>query len=183
MQDQVQTDGKTQTPEPTQVKSRFDKTLWQISRTMSAVGAVVFMAMTLLTIIDVVGRAAFLRPLEGATELIGLLLVIGATWGMGYCQLHKMHIRINIFTEKMHPRAQNILWVFTYLISAGVAGSVAWQGFIKMQGYITATRGHLTDVLGIPYWPFWLMMAIGFTWVCFIFLVELGRSAKEVFKK
>jgi TRAP-type C4-dicarboxylate transport system permease small subunit len=170
-------------PGKAQSKSRFDRILLQISRTMSAVGAVVFLAMMLITVTDVVGRSAFLHPLEGASEMVGLLLVIGATWGMGYCQLNKMHIRINIFTEKMSPRNQNIFLILTYLVSSLAAGGVAWQGFIKTAHYITATRGQITNVLEIPFWPFWLFMTIGFTWVCFIFLIELVRSVEGVFKK
>jgi TRAP-type C4-dicarboxylate transport system permease small subunit len=181
MAEQVQVPAKT--PEKDKLKSRFDRILLQTSRTMSAVGAVVFMAMMLITVTDVVGRSAFLHPLEGASELIGLLLVIGATWGMGYCQINKMHIRINIFTEKMRPRNQQIFWMMTYLVSSLAAGGVAWQGIIKTAHYITATRGQITNVLEIPFWPFWLLMTIGFAWVCFVFLIELFRSAKGVFKK
>jgi|WetSurMetagenome_2_1015567.scaffolds.fasta_scaffold638796_1 TRAP-type C4-dicarboxylate transport system permease small subunit len=181
MAEQVQVPEKV--PERSKPNSRFNRILLKISKTMSAVGAVVFLAMMLITVTDVVGRSAFLHPLEGASELVGLLLVIGATWGMGYCQLNKMHIRINIFTEKMSQRNQKIFWIMTYLVSSLAAGGVAWQGIIKTAHYITATRGQITNVLEFPYWPFWLLMTIGFAWVCFIFLIELGRSFKGVFKK
>jgi TRAP-type C4-dicarboxylate transport system permease small subunit len=181
VQDQVQAIEQTQ--DSSKPKSKFDRIIWHISRTMSAFGAVVFMAMTLITVVDVIGRAAFLHPLEGASELVGLLLVIGATWGMGYCQLHKMHIRINIFTEKMRPRMQNVLWILTYLVSVLASGGVAWQGMVKTQHLITASRGQISNVLEIPLWPFWLFMTIGFIWVCFVFLLELVRTIKGVIQK
>jgi TRAP-type C4-dicarboxylate transport system permease small subunit len=88
--------------------------LWQISRALAAVGAVLFGVMMMVTVIDVCGRYFFTMPLNGAAELVGIMLIIGGTWGMGYCQLERMHIRIGLFAEKLPKIAQRLLWVITF---------------------------------------------------------------------
>ncbi len=163
--------------------SKFQNYLLKISRWMAAIGAVTFGAMMFLTVIDVTGRYFFLRPFEGAVEIVAILFVIGGSWGMGYAQLRQTHIRITFFSNKAPKKFQLGLSILTPFISAVASGLVAWQSFLKTFDYITATRGQLTDVLGMPYWPFTLMMAIGFAWACIIFLISFFRSMPGVFKQ
>jgi TRAP-type C4-dicarboxylate transport system permease small subunit len=177
-----------ETPQPAAKESTFDRIILQISRTMAAVGAIMFAAMMVVTVIDVSGRELatrfdFIRPMNGAVELIGFMLVLGGTWGMGYCQLLKMHIRINILVEKWSQRTQAFFWALTCLISLAAAGLIAWQAYVKMAAYFASTLGAKSTVLGAPLWPFIIMMAIGFTWVSFILAVDFVKSARGAFKK
>lgn len=183
LEEQVQLERKQHELNLIKQQTPFRRRLWKISRIMASVGAIMFGAMMLITTTDVIGRYFFMRPLNGAQELVGLMLVIGGTWGMGYCQLHMMHIRINVLSEKFSRRGQAILWVIAYIVSATVAGLVAWRAFISTHENIVELLGTRSDVLGVLYWPFWLLMGIGFTWACFIFLVELSKSFSEVFKR
>lgn len=176
MQEQIQQTSQIGTPQ-------FVKSLKRVSQVMSAVGAVMFGAMMFITVIDVGGRYFFLRPLNGAAELVGLLLVIGGTWGMGYCQFLKMNIRINILADRFSPRAQSILWILAWMLSAAIAGLVAWQAYLKVYGYFESALGSITDVLGIPYWPVMLMMALGFSWACILFIIDLVKSIAGAFKR
>jgi len=150
---------------------------------MAAVGAVVLGVMVAITIIDVGGRYFFFRPMEGAFELTGILLVIVGTWGMGYCQLLRMNIRINILADRFPIRGQSILWIVAYIISAGISALVVWQGALMVNRYMFMERGGVTEVLSIPFWPFMLLMVIGFGWVCFIFLIDIIKAVTEVFKR
>jgi TRAP-type C4-dicarboxylate transport system permease small subunit len=167
--------------------SSFDKLVFKISQTMSAIGAVMFAAMMVVTVIDVGGRALassveFIKPMVGAVELIGFMLVLGGTWGMGYCQLLRMHIRINILVEKWPSRVQSFFWGLTCLISLASSALIAWQAYVKTGVYLTTTLGSKSATLGAPLWPFILMMAIGFTWVGFILLIDFIKSVRGVVK-
>jgi TRAP-type C4-dicarboxylate transport system permease small subunit len=177
-----------ETPPPTAKESSFDRIILKISRTMAAIGAVMFAGMMLVTVIDVSGRELatrfdFIKPMNGAVELIGFMLVLGGTWGMGYCQLLKMHIRINILVEKWPRRVQAFFWAIACLVSLAASGLIAWQAYLKMIAYFTTTLGAKSTVLGAPLWPFITMMAIGFTWVAFILAVDFIKSARGAFKK
>lgn len=155
----------------------------RISRIMAAVGAVSLFGMMAVTVIDVGGRELFLKPLNGAFEIIGILLLIAGTWGMGYCEMLKMNIRIGLVTDRFPERVKALLWILTFIISGAMAVMIAWRSFIKTEDLFTAKLGNRTDTLGIPLWPFTAMMALGFLWAGFIFLVEFFQGIIGVFRK
>ena len=164
-------------------QSALTRVITRVSRIMAAVGAVSLFVMMAITVIDVGGRNIFLKPLNGSFELVGIMLIIAGTWGMGYCQILKMNIRIGLFADKFSQRGRKALWMLTLIVSGVVAGLVAWQALVKTGDLITSTLGNITETLGMPIWPFTLMMAIGYLWAGFIFFVELyqqitGESTK-----
>jgi TRAP-type transport system small permease protein len=146
-----------ETPPPEEKATGLTAVILRVSQIMSAVGAIALFGMVVITVIDVGGRNIFLKPLNGSFELVGILLVIAGTWGMGYCQVLKMNIRIGIIADRFSERGQAILWAITLLISAVVAVLVTWQALVKTGSLITAKLGARTDTLGIPVWPFMLM--------------------------
>lgn len=164
-------------------QSALMKAIERISQVMAAFGAISLFVMMAITVIDVGGRNIFLKPLNGAFELVGILLVIAGTWGMGYCEVLKMNIRIGLFADKFPRRGKEILWMLTFFVSMVVAGLVAWRAFVKTGDLFTATLGNRTDTLGIPVWPFMAMMAIGYLWAGFIFVVQLYQQIAGVFRK
>ncbi len=172
-----------ETTTPVEKLTGLNKVITQISRVMAAVGAASLFVMVIVTVIDVGGRNIFLKPLNGAFELVGIMLVIAGTWGMGYCELLKMHIRINLFSDRLSPRGQDILWILTCLVSGVVSGLITWQALVKTDDLFFAKLGNRTDTLGMPIWPFMLMMALGYLWVGFIFVVEIYQTTRKVLKR
>ncbi len=164
-------------------QTRLTRVIVRVSQVMAAVGAVSLFGMVIITVIDVGGRNLFLKPLNGAFELVGILLVIAGTWGMGYCEVLKMHIRIGILAERLPQRGQDILWIITFLISGVVATLVTWQALVFTNDLFFAKLGNTTDTLGIPKWPFMLAMAIGFAWVGFVLWVEVVQTFAKVLKR
>ena len=163
--------------------SRFNTVMIRVSMVMAAIAAITLAVMMLVAVIDVGGREFFLAPLEGAFELGGILLVIAGSWGMGYCQLQKGNIRISVLTDLFPPRVQASLYVVAYLICIAATAIICWQGSLRMYDYIFKELGGVTETLSMPFWPFMLMMAIGFGWVCIIFIIDLFNSFVEVFKR
>jgi TRAP-type transport system small permease protein len=167
----MENQGKVEGP-----SDRFNRMLWRISQGMAGVGAAMYGVMMLVSVIDVGGRYFFKHPLLGATELVGLMLVVGGTWGMAYCQVLKMHIRIDLVYNKFPALVQSILWAISCLVCLTTAALIAWQGFFKAGQYYITELGTRTDILGIPLWPFIALMAIGFSWLGFVFLIELIKT-------
>jgi TRAP-type C4-dicarboxylate transport system permease small subunit len=157
-------------------QSAFMKVITQISRTMAAVGAASLFVMMAITVIDVGGRNIFLKPLNGSFELVGMMLIIAGSWGMGYCQLLGMNIRIGLFVDKFSKRWKWIMAILMLLLSGVVAGLVAWQEFVKTGDLLTSKLGNITETLGMPLWPFTLMLAVGFVWAGFVFFVQLYQQ-------
>lgn len=162
-----------------QKKSKLNQVILQVSRIMASVGAVSLFVMMAITVIDVGGREIFLKPFNGAFELVGMMLIIAGSFGIAYCQVIKLHIRIGLVVDKFPKRLRNLCWILTLLIGGGMCGLIGWQGLLKMIDLLTSTLGNKSDTLGLPIWPFMMVMTIGFLWACFVFLAEIFQKRDD----
>lgn len=130
--------------------SRIEAGLTSVSRVMAIIAAVVLAIMMLLTVADVIGRA-FMHPIKGTWELIGLLLIPAATWGLAYCQIQRGHIRITVFSERFSPRLRAVFDSLAYFIGFGGFSLICWQMLVRGWKYIFIPRGGLSETLGAPF--------------------------------
>lgn len=161
---------------------RFGNVILVICRYAAFIAAVCLFVMMILTVSDVVGRYFFLSPIEGTFELVGILLVIAGSLGMGYTQINNQNIRITVIADRFKPKVQTILFILAYFIAIASCFMITWRGWIRGWEYIFRDLGSTTVTLGLPFWPFMLMLSIGFGWVCLIFVADLVKSFVEVFK-
>ena len=157
--------------------------LYSISKVAAVVAAVVLAAMMLLTVGDVGGRYFFNHPIKGTWELIGLLLVFAGTWGLGYCQMQKSHISINIILQRFSSRVQALFLSFTYLVGLAAFSLLCWRMFMLAMRYSTTMKGYVTDTLEIPYPPFMFALSIGAGIMVLILIMDLIRSLVSVIRK
>ena len=132
----------------TQKTSRFIAVVKRISGVMAIVSALALAAMMIITVIDVGGRWLFLAPLEGAFELIGILLVIAGSWGLGYCQLNKANIRITVIFDMFPFRGKSALNIMAYIICIAACVIICWQGSLRMYDYIFKVRTRTDEFEG-----------------------------------
>jgi TRAP-type C4-dicarboxylate transport system permease small subunit len=161
---------------------RFGSAILIICRYAAFVAAACLFVMMILTVADVCGRYFFLAPIEGTFELVGILLVIAGSLGLGYAQINNQNIRITVIADRFTLKAQTILFILAYLIACATSFLIMWRGWIRGWEYIFRDLGSTTVTLGLPFWPFMLMLSIGFGWVLIIFIADLVKSCVEVFK-
>jgi TRAP-type C4-dicarboxylate transport system permease small subunit len=166
---------KEQTPAP-----ESNRTVKRVSGVMAAIGAAMLGVMMLLSVADVTGRKFFLHPIEGTNELVGILLVIAASTGLGYCALMKAHLRITILYERFSRRGQAIIDICAYVMCIAASALITWQGSLRMVDYIFKELGGRTAILSLPLWPFMGVMVISFTWLTVVLIINLVNSIKEV---
>ena len=111
--------------------------------------------------------------------MIGLLLVCAGTWGLAYCQMEKGHINVTVLLDRFPLRVQAIVHSVAYLVGLVGFSLICWRTLLLTKRYISE-KGHITDTLHIPYYPFTLMMAIGAGMLALILFVDLVRSVREV---
>jgi TRAP-type C4-dicarboxylate transport system permease small subunit len=157
--------------------------LYSISRVAAIIAAFVLAAMMMLTVADVCGRYFFDRPIKGTWELIGLFLVCAGTWGLGYCQMQKAHISINIILQRFSRRGQAMMLSFTYLVGLAAFSLLCWRMFLLAVRYSTTMKGYVTDTLEIPYPPFMFALSIGAGIMVLILIVDLIHSLVSVVRK
>jgi TRAP-type C4-dicarboxylate transport system permease small subunit len=138
------------------------KTLERITRVLNgvfaAVSGVAIVGLTALAAVNMITRAAG-APVPGSYELIGFLGAVAMACGLGYTQLAKGHIIVNIITDKFSPAVNKALDAVNHVIGAAFWGLVAWQ--TVMWGARIGRSGELSQTLKIPYYPVIYLAAAG----------------------
>jgi TRAP-type C4-dicarboxylate transport system permease small subunit len=116
------------------------------------------MAMMLLTVVDVVARYVFNRPLAGAFEVTELMLLVLIFAGLPLVTYADEHAVMDFIDRLLSPRAQASLRRAVQIASAAVMFLLTWLIWLKADR-IWAYRD-ATDVLRIVYGPFVYFMAV-----------------------
>ena len=163
--------------------SKLGSILRSVSRWQCVIGCFGLAIMVTIVTVDVFGRDFFNVPLRGAAELTGLMLIIASTMGLGWAQWEKSHIRVPLFYDMFPPKGKLALDILTYICCFISAGLVFWQMLMLAIEYLGMPKGNVSSTLGIPLFPFMLILAWGFGWMCVILVWDLYKSVKEVIKK
>ena len=79
-------------------------TLW-----FALAGAVVALAVAVMTTASVIGRAFFRAPIPGDVELTQMGIAIAISLGLPWCQMHGSNIIVDFFTQRLAERKQRLL--------------------------------------------------------------------------
>lgn len=169
--------------QPGQPVSRFRHIVRWITEGMVIISAVMLFIMMLFSTADVIGRYFFLRPIEGAWEIVSMAFVISGALAIGYTQLTKGHVQINLVSDRLSPRGRAGLFIFSYSICLTGCALVTWQGWLRAWDYMHKTVGGETITLGITLWPFMLIFTVGFFWLAFILLIDIYDCIVEVTRR
>ena len=163
--------------------SRFRRVVRWITEGMVIISAIMLAVMMLISTADVIGRYFFLHPIDGAWEMVSMAFVICGAMAIGYTQLVKGHIQINLVSDRLTQRGRAGLFILSYLICLGGSALVTWQGWLRAWDYMHKTVGGETITLGITLWPFMLIFTIGFFWLAFILIIDIYDLFVEVIKR
>jgi TRAP-type C4-dicarboxylate transport system permease small subunit len=164
--------------------SPLDKTervLSATSRVLSYIGTAVVVIMMLLTVGDVLGRYAFRRPIVGTLELTEYFMVIIAFFALGWCEIGKKHIKVDLFVERFSSRVRAVINCITYLLSLLVLIPIAWQNALRVGREFEIQRA--STILGIPDYPFFLALVIGCVVFGLAIVLNLAKSIREAIKR
>lgn len=130
-----------------------------IGRIVRTVAAIVLVVMMLITFFDVVGRQLIGRPLEGATELTEICLMLITFLMFPFVALRGAHIKVDLLEVHFGRLARLGQRLLTNLLGAAIFGLLAYRMWIvagRSIGY-----GDITPELEIPVgYLFWTMAAL-----------------------
>ena len=134
-------------------------------------------AMTVMICANVFFRF-FGIPLNGTFELMGLFGAIVTASALGYSQITKKHIAIDILVCRLSHANRRVLDFINYLLSAGFFAIAAYR--MAIWAGILRQTGEVTETLKIIYYPFVYGVSLG----CAVFaLVFLNESLKLIIEK
>ena len=115
--------------------------------------------MTLLITVDVIGRK-LLRPTGVAQEISGYLLVSIVFLGLAYALKEGTHIKIDLVTSKLAPKAQRWLETSTSLIGVFFCTWLIWFTAGHAVEYYTQGSRSMT-FLHVPLWVVQIIVPVG----------------------
>jgi TRAP-type transport system small permease protein len=125
---------------------------------LGGAASAILLAMVMLTVVDVVARYLFNRPVRGAFEVTELMLVILIFAGLPLVSYADEHAVMDFIDRVLGPRAQPALQRAVQAVCAAFMFLLAWLTWLKADR-IWAYRD-ATDVLRIVYGPFVYFMAV-----------------------
>lgn len=124
--------------------------MW-VERSLTVTSAVPLFALMCVTVIDVVGRYVFGKPLPGGFELTEMLLAVTVFASLPLVELRDEHIAIDLLDRRYAERARRWRRLAVYAVCAVAMSAIAWRLFAKAA---TVERDAMTTaVLLLPVAP------------------------------
>ena len=98
---------------------------WLLDK-MKIIGAGCLVGMTLLTCVDVVGRA-FGHPIFGSVEIVGFMATLAVVMAMPYTHHVQGHIGVEIVVRLFSETTQTIINICTGILSLILFAIVTWR--------------------------------------------------------
>ncbi len=141
-------------------------------------GALVFMM--LISVINIVLRIIS-RPFGGATEMVGWLAALTAALALGYTQMNKGHVAIDLLVSRFSRRTRAVLDSMISFIILALAVLAARQ--LTVHAGNLWQRGSLSETMHIAYFPFTYVVAFSFLFLALTLLVDGIKSLVEAVKR
>ena len=129
--------------------------------------------MILLTCANVFSRAVWV-PIRGAFELMGYFGAIVTAFALGYTQIRRGHIAVDILILGFSKKTQRVLNGVNNFICTIFFSVLAWQ-VAKLATTLWKT-GEVTETLLIIYYPFTYGVALGCAALSLVFLTDFLKS-------
>lgn len=123
----------------------------------AAIGALVLVAVALMTTVSVIGRAFFSHPILGDVELVQLGCAVVVASFLPYTQFRRANIIVDFFTTGASAATQRRMDALGVLLYTAMLALVTWRVAVGgMAIYATQERSMLMD---LPLWvPYVLML-------------------------
>lgn len=120
--------------------------------------ALVLGAVMMVSVVDVVGRYVFNRPLPGSSEITEILMAILIYAGLPLVSLRRTHIAVDLLDSLTPPAIARVRDAVVGLLSVIVLALVAW----RLWAYADQIRSSkdVTEYLKLPLAPFAYAMSV-----------------------
>ncbi|MCP4686860.1 MAG: TRAP transporter small permease [Desulfobacterales bacterium] len=151
----------------------LDKISEFLNKLLTWIGGVFLAAMIIMTCANIFLRLVWV-PIRGTFELMGFFGAVVAALALGYTQMKKGHIAVDVLINTFSSRTKKVLNIINNLICLLFFGVAAWQIAVKATTLMNA--GEVTETLRIIYYPFTYAVALGCLVLSLVMLTDLIRS-------
>jgi TRAP-type C4-dicarboxylate transport system permease small subunit len=161
--------------------SRIEMYIINVLKVCQYIGVSCILLLMTITVINSIGRYGFSRPVLGVIEISDFLLLISAFLVGAYTMVTKSHVTIGIIVDRFSPRTQAIVDSFTYLFSLIMVCLAGWRSLVN--GLYIMQQRQATDILHIPHFPFYMVVAFGWFILGIAILLQFIRYIGKAIRK
>jgi TRAP-type C4-dicarboxylate transport system permease small subunit len=144
-----------------------------LNRLLLVVGGITLAGMVLLTCSNIFLRSVWV-PIKGTYELMGFFGAIVTAFALGYTQIKRGHVGIDMVVNQFSARTQRILNGINYFICM-IFFALASCQIAKWATTLWET-GEITETLRIIYFPFTYGVALGCAVLSLVLLTDLLKA-------
>lgn len=158
----------------------LDRSITILNKGLAFAAGFSLVAMMLVTVAEMVLRM-FGKPMVGTVETIGWLAALTTAFALGYTQIHRGHVSISLFTERLKPHVRDVVNMVVYLISFLLFVIVTWQVF-HHAGVLKQT-GSLSETMRVIVYPWVYLVSLGCAGLTFVLFMDFIKSCSSVFSR
>ncbi len=147
----------------------LDRISHYLNLVLMGIAGLFLVAMIALTCANVFLRLVWI-PISGTFELMGYFGAVITAFAMGYTQIRKGYISVDIVVLGFKKRTQNVLTAINAIVCSGFFVLATWQ-IAKYAGNLRETE-EVTETLQIIYYPFTYAVSFGCGALALVFFIE-----------
>ena len=138
---------------------------------LAILAGVSLVLMVLVIAVGVVMRFVLAMPILGSNEIVQLTAVAVVALALPHCTASNGHVRVDVLDEAIGSIGRLVGDVLSRVLSIVVLSVLAWRAVLKA---LDALRyGDATNMLALPIWPFYGLLAFGVAIAAVALLVQL----------
>ena len=140
-----------------------------LNRTFMWIAGAFMAAMILITCANIFLRIVWV-PIKGTFELMGFFGAVATAFVLGYTQLKKAHISVDILVNRFPQKVRTVFNGINYFVCMIFFAVLGWQ--ISRLATTIWETGEVTETLRIVYYPFTYGVALGCFLLALVLLVD-----------
>ena len=144
-----------------------------LNRTLTWIGGFFLTGMIVLTCANIIFRMVWI-PIRGTFELMGYFGAIVTAFALGYTQMKKGHISVDVLVNTFSTKTRKVVNVINHAVCFFFFSAAAWQ--IAIKATTLMNTGEITETLRIVYYPFTYGVAFGCAILALVLFTDLVRS-------
>lgn len=144
-----------------------------LNRLLTWIGGVFLVGMIILTCSNIFFRLVWV-PIRGTFELMGYFGAIVTAFALGYTQVKRGHIAVDVLVNKYSKKTRRIIDGFNHGVCFLFFSAASWH--IVKKATTLMTTGEVTETLRIIYYPFTYCVAFGCAVLSLVLFTDMIKS-------
>lgn len=153
------------------IATKYTRIIYAVAHVGGFIGSLTMVGLMLLTVADVLLRYFFNSPILGSFELTEFALILLVFFAIPWGTAQKVNVRVDLFVGPLPDRVRAIFDSITCFFSTLMTALFAW--YTVPQAKYMMKLGTESDMLEIPLYPFYFIVALGFFLLFFVLIGNL----------